>query len=30
LTKADIEEIVKTGELSWWKEKTGKSENASW
>jgi cell division protease FtsH len=29
LTKADIEEIVKTGELSWWKEKTGKSENAS-
>jgi cell division protease FtsH len=29
LTKADIEEIVKTGELSWWKEKNGKLENAS-
>ncbi|BCR35281.1 ATP-dependent zinc metalloprotease FtsH [Mariniplasma anaerobium] len=29
LTKSDIEEIVKTGELSWWKEKTGKSEDAS-
>lgn len=29
LTKADIEEIVKTGELSWWKEKSGKSEDAS-
>jgi len=30
LTKADIEEIVSTGELSWWKEKNGNSENASW
>jgi cell division protease FtsH len=29
LTKADIEEIVSTGELSWWKEKNGNSENAS-
>ena len=29
LTKADIEEIVNTGELSWWKEKNGKSEDAS-
>ena len=29
LTKADIEEIVNTGELSWWKEKNGNSENAS-
>jgi cell division protease FtsH len=29
LTKADIEEIVKTGELSWWKEKNGKSQDAS-
>jgi cell division protease FtsH len=29
LTKADIEEIVKSGELSWWKEKNGKLENAS-
>jgi len=29
LTKADIEEIVNTGELSWWKEKNGKTEDAS-
>ncbi len=29
LTKADIEEIVSTGELSWWKEKNGKTEDAS-
>ena len=29
LNKADIEEIVNTGELSWWKEKNGNSENAS-
>lgn len=29
LTKADIEEIVSTGELSWWKEKNGNAENAS-
>ncbi|MFA5470985.1 MAG: ATP-dependent zinc metalloprotease FtsH [Acholeplasmataceae bacterium] len=29
LTKADIEEIVSTGELSWWKEKNGKAEDAS-
>lgn len=29
LTKSDIEEIVKTGELSWWKEKSGKPEDAS-
>jgi cell division protease FtsH len=29
LTKSDIEEIVNTGELSWWKEKNGKTEDAS-
>jgi cell division protease FtsH len=29
LTKADIEEIVNTGELSWWKEKNGNTEDAS-
>jgi len=30
LTKSDIEEIVNTGELSWWNEKNGKTEDASW
>jgi cell division protease FtsH len=29
LTKSDIEEIVNTGELSWWNEKNGKTEDAS-